>query len=220
MVDPILDPTPGNGGNVPTPEPKTADAFKVFASKKEHDDYLNQIVEDRLDRERKKYQDYDDLKAKAKKLKLLEEKDMTDIDKLKQEHADATGKVSSLQTELTGTKLENAKLKALVKAGVQPEQLDGLLKRVAGTTEDEIVADVEELMVLGWIGQKPAAPDPKPQGLGTPTAKGDPQKPKTISEQLAEVTARLSDPKTTYKERTALIDLSLQLNRRISKGEV
>ena len=220
MVDPIAEPTP-IGGNVPTPEPKPADAFKTFASKKEHDDYLNEIVEARLDRERKKFADYDDLKAKAKKLKVLEEKDMTDVDKLKQEHQEATGKVSELTTALTGTKLENAKLKALIKAGVNPDQLDGLLKRVSGTTEEEIFADVEELKGLGWIGQKPATEPTKDpiKGLGTPTKNGDPTPAKTLQDQLNEANAKLRDPKLDYREKSALIDLTLQLNRKISKGE-
>jgi len=33
-----------------------------------------------------------------------------------------------------------------------PEQITKLLKRVSGTTPEEIAADVEELKSLGWIG--------------------------------------------------------------------
>lgn len=210
-MDPTPEPTPV-GGNVPTPESKPADVFKAFASKKEHDDYLNSIVEDRLDRERKKYADYDDLKAKAKKLKVLEEKDMTDVDKLRQEHQEATGKVTSLSSENSSLKLENAKLKALIKAGASPDSLDGLLKRVTGNDEKEIFADVEELKALGWIGTKPSAPTPEPtKGIGSGTQTPPAAKPPDVKEQIAALTQQAIDPKLTPIERGRIQDQILAL---------
>jgi hypothetical protein len=155
------------------------------------------------------------------KLKQFEDKDLTDIDKLKKEHEKAISEKADLDKQLTGTKLENAKLKALIKAGVGPDQLDGLLKRVSGTTEEEIIADVEELKGLGWIGQRPATePVKEPlKGLGTQTKTGDATPAKTLQDQLNEANAKLRDPKLAYGEKSALIDLVLQLNRKIAKGE-
>lgn len=221
MTDPI-EPT---AGKTPVNEPTAAQpkepvpAFKTFASKKDHDDYINEITKDRLDRERKKFADYDDLKAKAEKLKQFEDKDLTDVEKLKKEHEKAIGKANDLDKELTGTKLENAKLKALIKAGVNPDQLDGLLKRVSGATEEEIFADVEELKSMGWIGQKSDPAKEPPKGIGTATKTGDQTPAKSLQDQLNESNAKLRDPKLPYSEKQALIDLVLQLNRRISKGE-
>ena len=63
MTDPI-EPT---AAKEPVTEPTAAQPkepeklFKTFASKKEHDDYINEITKERLDRERKKFADYDDL---------------------------------------------------------------------------------------------------------------------------------------------------------------
>jgi hypothetical protein len=160
-------------------------------------------------------------KAKAEKLKQFEDKDLTDVEKLKKEHEKASGEVSKLTNELTGVRLENAKLKALIKAGANPDQLDGLLKRVSGSTEEEVLADVEELKAMGWIGVKPTTdPTKEPlKGLGTQTKTGDATPAKTLQDQLNEANAKLRDPKISYNEKTALIDLTLQLNRKISKGE-
>ena len=223
----MVDNTEPTAANQPVTEPTAAQPkepeklFKTFASKKEHDDYINDITKERLDRERKKFADYDDLKAKAEKLKQFEDKDLTDVEKLKKEHEKASGKVSELTNELTGIRLENAKLKALIKAGANPDQLDGLLKRVSGSTEEEVLADVEELKAMGWIGVKPTTdPTKEPiKGLGTQTKTGDATPAKTLQDQLNEANAKLRDPKLDYREKSALIDLTLQLNRKISKGE-
>lgn len=152
------------------------------------------------------------------KIKSYEEKDLTDVEKLKKEHEKAISEKADLDKRLIGTKLENAKLKALIKAGVNPDQLDGLLKRVSGTTEEEIFADVEELKSLGWIGQKQETTK-ETKGIGTATKTGDQTPAKSLQDQLNESNAKLRDPKMPYAKKQALIDLVLQLNRRISKGE-
>jgi hypothetical protein len=219
MVDPI-EPTAKEPVIEPTAaQPKEPDtAFKTFASKKEHDDYINVITKERLEREKKKYADYDTLKERSEKLKEFENKDLTDVQKLQKEHEKATLQVSDLTKELTGIRLENAKLKALVKAGVQPEQLDGLLKRVAGTTEEEIFSDVEELKTLGWIGKQPT-PESKPTGLGTQTKTGEPTKKSTLKDRMAEINIKMSDPKTSRRELDALSKESISILRRIQAGE-
>ena len=74
--------TPTEGGD------KQPETFKVFASKEEHDEYVNGIVKDRLDRERKKYADYDDLKMKAEKLTELEKSQMAEVERIKAELAE------------------------------------------------------------------------------------------------------------------------------------
>jgi hypothetical protein len=232
MVDPIInEPTPAqNGGKEQeetketeesTPEIKAEQPFKAFATKKDHDDYINGLIKDRLKREREKFADYEDLKAKADRLKKFEDKDLTDADKILQNYEEATGKVKELTVSLTNVQLENAKLKALIKAGALPDQLDGLLKRVAGSNEDEVIADVEELKTLGWIGKVPE-PDlkpTKPTGLGSPTKTGEATKKVSLKDQLHEVNAKLSDPKLPHREKEDLMKQSIKLNRLIQKGE-
>ena len=94
------------------------------------------------------------------KIKSFEDKDLSETEKLKKNFEMNAGKVKDLEGELQNAKLENAKMKALFKAGALPDQLDGLMKRVSGGSEEEIETDVDELKSLGWIGSKPE-PDQK-----------------------------------------------------------
>lgn len=58
---------------------------------------VNAIVADRLDRERKKYEGFDDFKAKAARLDEIEEANKTELEK-------ATEKNRALEAELNGLK--------------------------------------------------------------------------------------------------------------------
>lgn len=63
-------------------------------------DELNAIVNDRLGREKAKYSDYAELKAKASKLDEIEEANKTELQK-------ANEKASAFEKELTALKKEN-----------------------------------------------------------------------------------------------------------------
>jgi hypothetical protein len=68
----------GNGEGKPTGEGEDGgDGFKPIASQAD----LDRIVTDRLTRERAKFKDYDDLKAKASELDKLKESQQTDTEK-------------------------------------------------------------------------------------------------------------------------------------------
>lgn len=64
-------------------------------------DEVNAIVTDRLTRDRAKYADYDDLKAKAEKFDQIEEANKTELQK-------ANERADGLQAELDKLKNENA----------------------------------------------------------------------------------------------------------------
>lgn len=64
-------------------------------------DELNSIVNDRLKRERAKYEDYEELKAKASKFDELEEANKTELQK-------ANDRASALEAELTALKSANS----------------------------------------------------------------------------------------------------------------
>lgn len=100
--------------------------------------------------ERKLQKQLDDL---TKKVKDYEDQGLSEVEKLKKDHEKSNLKVKDLESEIQSVKLENATLKHLIKAGVAPDQLDGLVKRVRGSTEEEIEADIDELKKLGWIGK-------------------------------------------------------------------
>lgn len=222
MTEPTNEPTPGTEPVVtPTPEPKPADK-KSFTQ-----DELDKLFADRQKRgedaaaKRLEKQYKAQLDELSNKLKAFEEKDLTDVEKLKKEHEKATGKLSELDKELTGVKLENAKLKALIKAGAGPDQLDGLLKRVSGSNEEEIFADVEELKAYGWVGQKKVdEPAKEPlRGLGTLTKTGDATPPKSLKDRVKEINTRLLDKAIPFREKEDLLKEVTKLNRRISQGE-
>lgn len=127
--------TPTEGGD------KQPEAFKVFASKEEHDEYVNGIVKDRLDRERKKYADYDDLKMKAEKLTELEKSQMSEVERIKAELAEKDRLLQKATGELTSLKLQQMKASKLAEAGISAEWADS----VAGNTEEEIAASVAKI---------------------------------------------------------------------------
>lgn len=74
----------------------TETAGKTFTQ-----DEVNAIVTDRLTRDRAKYADYDDLKAKAEKFDQIEEANKTELQK-------ANERADGLQAELDKLKNENA----------------------------------------------------------------------------------------------------------------
>jgi len=168
MTEPIDTLTP-EGGNVPTPEPKPAEKKREFTQEE-----LDKMFSDRASQAEK---------ATAKKFqKQIEEltaqidefkgKDLGELEKLQKKLEKATKDLADKDTELTGTRLELMKTKALLRAGAPPEKVDRLLKRVAGTTEEEISADVQELVALGWIGKAPEAEGkPAANGSGKPPVK-------------------------------------------------
>lgn len=101
----------------------------------------------------------------------LKIKDVKDILKAKKEADEAkkteleklTGERDTHKSDAQAAKLELAKVKALVKAGVDLEKIDALLKRVVGSTPEEIEADITELKDLGLLNTTPAL---QPQATG------------------------------------------------------
>lgn len=69
--------TPEGGENTPSGETPAADEFKAITSQ----DELNAAIKDRLDRERAKFKDYGDLKAKAAKLDEIEAANASELEK-------------------------------------------------------------------------------------------------------------------------------------------
>lgn len=158
-------------GDDSTSESKTKTEKKIELTQAEFD----QKVKERLDRAEKaaekKFQDQ--IKKLTDQVEEFKGKDLGELEKLQKKLEKVTKDLDEKDKELFGTTLKLAKLQALLKAGAQPDKLDGLLKRVSGSTEPEIEADVQELVSLGWIGKAPE-PDPsKPaaNGSGKPPVK-------------------------------------------------
>lgn len=99
-------------------------------------DELNRIIAERLDRERKKFSDYDDLKAKAAQLDALENSKKSD----EQKHQE---RIAALEKDLANTKFaaERARIQArysitdedadLFLTASDPERLEAQAKALA-----------------------------------------------------------------------------------------
>jgi len=117
----------------------TEESFKAPATQEE----LDRIIQGRLDRERKRFSDYDDIKAKAAKYAELEEANKTEAQKTADKLAAA---------EKRATELEGKALRAEVAAakGVPVALL-------TGSTQEDLEAAADAL--IAYRGeQKPAGP--------------------------------------------------------------
>lgn len=123
--------------------------------KKDGDDYVkvddtlhtqadvDKVVETRLDRERKKFADYDDLKDKAGKVDTVT-KDFED--KLKEKDT----KIGELSSEVKKSQLETDKVKIVHEFKLS----DDLAEFVSGDTVDDMRAKAEKLAKGGTGGGK------------------------------------------------------------------
>ena len=103
--------------------PPAPPAWKAPASAAE----LNEIIEKRLNRERKRFADYDDLKAKAAKAEAFEQANATDLEKAAKA-AREEGRNEALR-EAT-PRLVRAEFRAAAKGVLSSEQLTELLEDV------------------------------------------------------------------------------------------
>lgn len=123
------------------------DQFKAPASQEEFD----RMVGARLERERAKFADYDDLKAKASKYDEADEANKTELQKAL-ERADAAEKKLT-PAEIKATRLEVALEKRLTATQA---------KRLVGSTKEELEADADELLAdLGAPKKDDRKADPK-----------------------------------------------------------
>lgn len=96
---------------------------------------LDAVVKDRLKREREKYSDYEDLKAKAAKFDEAEEANKTELQKV-------TERAKALEDELNGLK-EAEKLRAMRAEVAKETGIPANL--LTGSTEDECKAQAEAI---------------------------------------------------------------------------
>lgn len=126
---------------------------------------VDRIVQDRLAKEKAKYADYDELKAKAAKFDDLEASSKTDLEKL-------TEQIEGLKKAQADSEEKAIRAEVAMAKGLTPAQA----KRLAGATKEELEADADEILEAFPVSVEPSkgAPpsrQPKPdlKGGGDPT---------------------------------------------------
>lgn len=119
------------GGNT-SGETPAADEFKPITSQ----DELNEALKDRLVRERAKFKDYSDLKAKAAKLDEIEQANQTEAEK-------AAKRVAELEAELNSTRRDSLRLKIASANGIT--DADDIDLFLTGTDEETLTKQAQRL---------------------------------------------------------------------------
>lgn len=139
----------------PTASP-TASPEKTFTQTD-----FDRIVGERVAKERQKFADYGDLKAKAQQLEELEAAQQSDMDKL-------TGERDTLRTRADEAAVENLRLRVAVEKGLVGERA-WIAERLRGNTEEEMSADADQF--LERVAVKPQeSPSPDLHGGARPQA--------------------------------------------------
>jgi hypothetical protein len=121
----------GDGGNNSGTTPPADGGFKPITSQED----LNRVIADRISRERGKYADYDDLRAKAARLAEIEEANKSEAQKL----ADAK---AAAERDRDVAKAEALRLRIATKHGISDEDADLFL---TGTDEATLTKQAERL---------------------------------------------------------------------------
>lgn len=128
----------GNGNGGSDAGAKNNSGFKAITSQEEFD----KLLQSRISRVERKYAGFDDLKAKAEQFDKLEAERGTDIEKL-------TRRAEKAEAELAAAaeRLSKADRMELIRDIADDLGLPKkLVKRVQGSTEEEIRADIEDLL--------------------------------------------------------------------------
>lgn len=120
---------------------------------------IDRIVEDRLKRERAKFSDYDELKAKADKLAEIENANRSEAEKAAEKAAAAEKRAAD--AEARALRLEIAAEKGLTAAQA---------KRLVGATREELEADASE--ILEAFPTQPSGAGAPPSEKPSPALKG------------------------------------------------
>jgi hypothetical protein len=120
------------GGNDSGETPAAESEFKAITSQ----DDLNRVIDDRLKRERAKYADYKDLKAKAAKADEYEQANQTEAEK-------AATRIADLETQLNNTRAESMRLRIAAEHGIT--DADDIDLFLTGTDEETLTRQAKRL---------------------------------------------------------------------------
>lgn len=113
-------------------ETSAADEFQPITSQ----DELNKLVGERVQRERAKFADYKDLKAKAGEFDKLQAANQTEAEK-------AAAKVAELEAQLTNVQAESMRLRIATEHGIT--DADDIALFLTGTDEETLTKQAKRL---------------------------------------------------------------------------
>lgn len=117
-------------------------------------DQLDSIISKRVERERAKFSDYDDYKAKAEQLLQIEDANKSELEK-------AQETASVLQAENESLRVGKIRAEVAADTGVPVELIQG-------SDEGEMRTFVSKLIAFRGEAQQPRSPKPDPlQGFGS-----------------------------------------------------
>lgn len=119
------------GGNT-SGETPAADEFKPITSQED----LNKVIADRVARERAKYADYKDVKAKATEFEKLQEANQTEAEK-------AAKRIAELEAELNNTRRDSMRLSIAAAHGIT--DADDIELFLTGTDEETLTKQAKRL---------------------------------------------------------------------------
>jgi hypothetical protein len=186
---------------IPTIETPPAKSFS--------EDDINRIVRERLDRERKKYSDYDDLKAAKSRLDEIELANKTNEEKALIRLKELEDKLAAKEQAIKQADLREKKRTAIECAGL------GLPKDVSVSDLMDMIPGESDEAIEAAIGKfKKLFPINKAQGMGTQVIETPNVGKKTIDMRLAELQFQLKDRSLDNRSREDLAREMLSLNNK------
>jgi hypothetical protein len=117
---------------------------------------VDRLIQDRLEREKKKYADYDDLKKSAKQLQDIQNSHKTDLEKLQDQISELQGKFTAAELEARTNLLKSAIISAAAKLDFNdPQDAYRLLNTAKLSIEDDGAIKGLEDALLKLAQEKP-----------------------------------------------------------------
>ncbi len=122
-----------------TPASDGPESGKTFTQ-----DQLNQHLARQKGEVERKYEGFDDLKAKADEFDKLKDSQRSDLERLAGERDKVASDRDTVKAQADAQALENMKLRVGIAKGLKPELID----RLRGDSQEDLEADAEELKKL------------------------------------------------------------------------
>lgn len=200
---PLFNPEPTPSPTDPNPQDPPSDPKpeKTFTQAE-----LNALIADRLDRQAKKYADYDELKTKLTALEQAEEErkkaQMSEQDRLQAERDEALRKVSDVEASVSAKvtaanqRLISAEFRTLAReANVPADRIAAALKLAdlseANVDDEGNVSGVKEAVEALVSANPYLVAQAQPNPIGNPAPSGEGKRDKTKEQALADMAEKV-----------------------------